>query len=251
MTRKLSDITPEAIEHLIDSIDAPSTRRSAFIRISGLFSYAVRRGYIDRSPMKALDAPPDQAPRHRVLTDDELRKVLTVARMRRLAGDQYGAIVELLIYTGQRRHADRSARALDGGLRCRHDHLARRSHENRQAARHPHGPRGTSATRAADVSGLYFPSKIGKPFCGWSYHFRKLCAEVGFSDWVIHDLRRTMATRWQEAGIEIATTEKMLGHSAITGGLVGIYQRSSYLAQMRQAVEKWESFLTNLCAATR
>jgi integrase len=103
MTRKLADITPEAIEAIIDGIDAPSTRRSAFIRISGLMSYAVRKGYIDRSPVKALEAPPDQTPRHRVLTDDELRKVLTTARMLRLAGDQYGAIVELLIYTGQRR----------------------------------------------------------------------------------------------------------------------------------------------------
>ncbi len=69
----------------------------------GPMSYAVRKGYIDRSPVKALEAPPDQTPRHRVLTDDELRKVLTTARMLRLAGDQYGAIVELLIYTGQRR----------------------------------------------------------------------------------------------------------------------------------------------------
>ena len=91
--RRLDDITPANIERIIDAIDAPSTRRSAYIRISGLFSYAVRKGYIDRSPVKALEPPADQPPRHRVLNDDELRKVLTVARMRRLAGDQYGAIV--------------------------------------------------------------------------------------------------------------------------------------------------------------
>jgi hypothetical protein len=47
-------------------------------------------------------------------------------------------------------------------------------------------------------------------------------------------------------GIEIATTEKMLAHSAITGGLVGVYQRSSYLAQMRDAVQKWEAHLHTL-----
>ena len=47
-------------------------------------------------------------------------------------------------------------------------------------------------------------------------------------------------------GIEIATTEKMLSHSAITGGLVGVYQRSSYLVQMRKAVQAWETFLQTL-----
>src|SRR5712691_11702857 len=103
LSRKLNEITPDDIERIIDDIDAPSTKRSAYIRISGLFSYAVRKGYIDRSPVRALEAPPDQTPRHRVLSDDELRKVLNVARMLRLAGDQYGAIVELLIHTGQRR----------------------------------------------------------------------------------------------------------------------------------------------------
>ena len=104
MSRKLDDISPEAIEALIDAIDAPSTKRSAYIRISGLFSYAVRRGYLDRSPARALSIPADQAPRHRVLSDDELAKVLTVARMGRLAGDQYSTITELLIYTLQRRN---------------------------------------------------------------------------------------------------------------------------------------------------
>jgi hypothetical protein len=55
-----------------------------------------------------------------------------------------------------------------------------------------------------------------------------------------------MATVWQESGVEIATTEKILAHSAITGGLLGIYQRSPYLTQMRDAVQKWEAYLHTL-----
>jgi integrase len=98
-----------------------------------------------------------------------------------------------------------------------------------------------------DVSGPYFPSRVGTPFCGWPYHFRKLTQEVGFSDFVIHDLRRALATRWQHPlGIDIATTEKMLSHSAVTGGLVGVYQRHTYLQEMRAAVQKWEEYLQAL-----
>ena len=60
LSRKLDAITPDDIERIIDGIAAPSTRRSAYIRISGLFSYAVRKGYINRSPVGAID--PNSAP---------------------------------------------------------------------------------------------------------------------------------------------------------------------------------------------
>jgi integrase len=246
MNLKLADIDPSHIEAVIDSIEAPSTRRSAYIRISGFFSYAVRKGYLDRSPVKALEAPPDQAPRYRVLTDVELRKVLAVTHVLRLAGDQYGTIVELLIYTGQRRNQIAAlARSM---VDFDTDTITWPPELMKTGKRHviPLGSAVRALLEPRDVTSLYFPSRVGAPFCGWTYHFRKLTQEVGFADWVLHDLRRTLATRWQEMGIEIATTEKMLSHSAITGGLVGIYQRSTYLLQMRAAVQKWEEYLQAL-----
>lgn len=253
LSRKLEDITPGAIEAIIDNLDAPSTRRNAFVRISGLFSYAIRRGYMDRSPIQPLRMPPDQTPRHRVLTRDELRKVLTCARMLRIAGDQYGAIVELLIYTGQRRQQigglTRKMVDFDTQTMTWPEELMK------SGKRHtvPFGPltRIALETRPIGSGELYFPSRVGEPFCAWSYHFRKFTREVGFSDWVIHDLRRTLATCWQDLGIEIATTEKMLSHSSITGGLVGVYQRSTYLEQMRGAVLRWDDYLQTLLSNGR
>ena len=248
MNRRLADITSEALEAIIVAIDAPSTRRSAYLRISGLFSYAVRKDYIDRSPVRSLAIPPDQTPRHRVLTNHELRAVLTYTRTLRLAGEKYGAIVELLIYTGQRRMQigalHRNMVDFDTSTITWPPELMK------TGKRHtiPLGP--TTAKILGQLSshpnGLYFSSRMGKPFCGWVYHFHKMTQELGFSDWVLHDLRRTLATKWQEMGIEIATTEKMLSHSAVTGGLVGIYQRSNYLAQMRIAVANWEEYLNTL-----
>ena len=69
--------------------------------------------------------------------------------------------------------------------------------------------------------------------------------------WVLHDLRRTMATRWQEMGIDIITTERMLSHRVVTGGLVGVYQRYDFVREMRAAVERWEQFLSGLLNAER
>jgi integrase len=95
-------------------------------------------------------------------------------------------------------------------------------------------------------SGLYFASRIGTPFCGFPYHFRKLTAEIGFSNFVLHDFRRVGATGMQRLRVGIETTEKLLAHRAVTGGLVGIYQRHAYLDEMREALLKWEAHLSAL-----
>ena len=246
--KKIADITPEVIEKIIDGLHAPSTRRHAFLRIKGLFNYAVKRGYLDRSPTDRLDCPADQEPRERVLSEAELRTVMQKARA---YGHPFGTIVELLILTGQRRQQigglNRSFVDFGAGTITWPPALMK------TGRRHtiPLGAmtRATLEKTPTDRDGYFFPSQAGGGFVGWSYHAERFQRACGFSDWVLHDLRRTLATYWQELGIEIATTEKMLSHSAVTGGLVGIYQRSSYLAQMRAAVEKWEAKLASLFAS--
>jgi integrase len=98
--------------------------------------------------------------------------------------------------------------------------------------------------------GLYFPSRVNSPFVGWSYHKAQFDDKSNVPNFRLHDLRRTLATRWQELDVEIATTEKYLSHSLITGGLVGIYQRSAYLEQMRSAIRLWEDWLQALLSNT-
>jgi integrase len=246
--RKLADIAPEMLEEMIDGLGAPSTRRHAFLRLQGLFRYAVKRGYLDRSPMDRLDCPPDRDPRERVLSEAELRAVIEAARGYK---HPFGKIVELLILTGQRRQQigglNRSFVDFDACTITWPPALMK------TARRHviPLGAMTRTILEKipTDRDGYFFASQAGGGFVGWSYHVERFQCACGFSDWVLHDLRRTLATYWQELGIEIATTEKMLSHSAVTGGLVGIYQRSSYLAQMRAAVEKWEAKLASLLAS--
>jgi hypothetical protein len=61
LPRKLNEIKPSDIEAIIDAIGAPSTRRSAYIPVSGLFSFAVRKGYIDHWTRYSGIASGDQA----------------------------------------------------------------------------------------------------------------------------------------------------------------------------------------------
>lgn len=244
--KRIADITPKEVQNILDRIGAPWTRREAMIRVSCLIRFADRKGYVGNWPLRRLEAPVEHTPRDRVLRDEELAKVLSTARAWSAAGQPFGSIIELLIYTGQRRQQigslDRSHVDVEEGTIIWPPALMK------TGRRHtiPMGAAVRAILQQRRANGLYFPNIHGEPFSAWSVHVRRFNRDVGFSDWVLHDLRRTLATRWQEMGIEIATTEKMLSHSAITGGLVGVYQRHSFLAEMRAAVEAWEAKLSRL-----
>ena len=74
-----------------------------------------------------------------------------------------------------------------------------------------------------------------------------LDAASGVTDWVLHDLRRTLVSSWAALGIRLEVTEKYINHiSGTHGGIVGVYQRHSFMPEMREAVGKWETKLTVL-----
>jgi integrase len=63
----------------------------------------------------------------------------------------------------------------------------------------------------------------------------------------LHDLRRTCATNLAALGVPVHVTEKFLNHvSGTTGGIVAVYQRHTYLDEMRNAVEAWDSHLASI-----
>jgi integrase len=245
-SRRLADITPYGVQRIFDAIQAPSTRMEAHNRFVGLIRFALKHGYIDHWPLQRLQTPTARFVRDHVLDTTELARALATTRLWRSVGHHFGDIIELLILTGQRRQQigslDRSHVDFEEGTITWPAELMK-------AGRKHTIPMG-SAVRALleprRVNGLYFPNRYGEPYSFSSTTLDLFKRDCGFADWTLHDLRRTLATRWQEMGVEIATTEKMLSHSAITGGLVGVYQRASYLNQMRVAFQKWEHYVQAL-----
>lgn len=56
-------------------------------------------------------------------------------------------------------------------------------------------------------------------------------------EWSPHDLRRTMATRMGDLGVQPHVIERCLNH--IQQGIVGVYQRQEYLAERKAAYDLW------------
>jgi integrase len=58
--------------------------------------------------------------------------------------------------------------------------------------------------------------------------------------WVLHDLRRTVASGMAKIGIKLPVIEKVLNHTGGSfKGIIGTYQRYDFAAEKRHALQVW------------
>ncbi|CAK8737402.1 hypothetical protein SODG_001125 [Sodalis praecaptivus] len=68
------------------------------------------------------------------------------------------------------------------------------------------------------------------------------------SQWTVHDLRRTFATKLNDIGVAPHVVEQLLGHAM--PGVMGIYNRSQYLPEKLDALNRWMDRLDILAKNT-
>jgi len=89
-------------------------------------------------------------------------------------------------------------------------------------------------------------------FKGWSKvkaAFDRELEEKGYivAPWTLHDLRRTLRTKWAELGIIREVAKKYINDvSGTNSGIEAIYNRAKYKEPMRAAVMLLESHLAGL-----
>lgn len=249
----VADITPAAILKRLNQLnDRPSEKEHAFRIGRTFFKWCVAQHLIDRSPMERLATPANGKSRERVLTTRELTAVYRTA----LGGStSFHHLVALLILTGQRRgELTRIKRTWIGDATVT---LPGEVTKNGREHSFPLGEKAKAIIAAIPEvkdNPYLFPSARahvrGKPsttMTGFSERKRDFDEECRVSGWVLHDLRRTFATGLQQLGIRLEVTEALLNHvSGSRSGVVGIYQRYNWTAEMAAAVEAWESYLTKL-----
>jgi integrase len=238
----------------IASHNGPFAANRARAALSALFSWAIGEGIADANPVMGTNKATDEVSRDRVLSDEELRLIW------QQAGDgDYGAIVRLLILTGQRREEV-------GGMLWRElkDDLWTIG-SDRTKNGFPHEvPLGSeslailSHIRKRDERELVFGSRDG-PFSGWSKAKAALDGRLKESlgknaklkPWRLHDIRRTLATRLNDLGIAPPhIVEAILNHtSGHKAGVAGVYNRASYSKEKRAALALWAEHVKALNAA--
>jgi integrase len=195
---------------------------------------------------------PRLIPRDRVLNDKELALV-----WRALPEGNYGDIVKLLILTGQRANEIGQLRwsEIEGGC----INLPRERTKNGRAHTVPLGPTSLAILKLQAPrpdTDFVFGRRRGAAFADWYHAKLTLDARVASAangapvpKWVIHDIRRSVATGMADIGIQPHVIEAVLNHQSGTkSGIAGIYNRSSYAAEKAQAVARWDAHVAAIVA---
>jgi len=240
-TKQLGKITHNDVIEVLEKIEAPSERAHALKDIRTFFNWCIPR-YLNSSPCVGIKKPPQKS-RDRVLKDDELAKVWRRAKE---IGYPYGTIVQLLILTGQR--AGETAALRWEWISDKTVTIPADITKNGRATTVPLGALALQTIASVPKLGpMLFPARgVDKPFTGFGVMKLSLdkCGVQGFTH---HDLRRTFATNMARLGVRLEVTERLLNHvSGSLGGIVGVYQRHDFQPEMREAVDRYEKWLSNL-----
>jgi integrase len=205
----------------------------------------VGRAVLDQSPAEGIPLPTKEVARDRVLNDDELARVIIAARQ---IGGPYGGIVELLALTGQRR---------EEAARCVWDEIDLDNRlwtlpNLRTKNAKPHIVHLSDLAiavlgRAKKLGKFVFSAAGTHPFQDFSNAKRELDAISGVTGWRLHDLRRTCVSGMAGLGVAPHVADKILNHQSGTiSGVAAVYQRHQFMAERREAIEKWGAHIAHI-----
>jgi integrase len=225
--------------------ESPVTANRVGSTLSYFFTWSMNEGFVEHNPLIGLNKFEEQ-PRERVLMDNEVRTVWSA-----LGEDHYGAILKLLILTGQRADEFASLQWSEIG----DDAITLPPARTKNKREHviplsdPALAIISAQSRSANDDGILreFVFGIGeRGFSGWSRCKQRLderitaAAGKPLPHWTPHDLRRTAATGMANLGVLPHIIEAVLNHvSGHKAGVAGIYNRSAYEPEKRKALDLW------------
>jgi len=229
----------------ISARGAPSAANKLLKVVKTFFGWCVGRAILEISPAKGLAAPARETARDRVLDDDELTHIIGAARQINLP---YGGIVELLALTGQRREEVAQLTWNEIDLASQTWTLpASRTKNGKPHIVHLSKEAIGVLMRVPRLGRFVFSLSGGNPFQSFSAAKRELDKISGVSDWRLHDLRRTCVSGMARLGIAPHVADKVLNHQAGTiSGVAAVYQRHEFLAERKDALDRWGGYLSGL-----
>lgn len=241
----ISDITQGQVIRAIERYTkSPSSQNYAFTTFKVFFNWAVRRQFLAANPLNGLKRPNKTRPRERVLSDEELQTLLKHTHEHR---GRFNDIVTLLALTGQRKGeiANLMWSEIDDDLLV----LSADRTKNKREHAVPLGAQALALLH--DIEGgsqyVFGTPADDKPYNGWSRSQRRIVKDTGLEHFTLHDLRRTFSTIHAKMGTPIHVTEKLLNHvSGTISGVAAVYNRHSYMEEMREAVARYDEYIAKL-----
>jgi integrase len=271
--RRLSAIKRADVHDLLDKIvdrGTPIAANRTLAALRRMCSWAVERGIVDASPCEKVRAPASETTRDRVLTDDEIRGARGAFDG---AGWPFGPLAQLLLLTGQRLREVGEAKWSEIDLEAKTWTIPKERAKNGVAHEVPLSeaalrilrslPHVETGRRPAafifTTNGRTAVSGFSRAKAGFDKAIlaatRKAALDRGDdpdkveapAHWTLHDLRRTAASGMAGLGIAPHVVEAALNHkSGSIKGVAAVYNRYSYSAEKRAALEAWGRYLDAL-----
>jgi integrase len=240
----ITAVSQRNVADLLDKIaknsgDIASNRLRASLET--FVAWVIRKGIrLPEGNVVSYTGKRKETSRSRVLSDSEIKAIWDACDH-----TDHSACVKLLLLTGQRE-------AEIGSLRW--EEIADDRIElpaSRTKNKRPHTvPLSDPAKAILDQFRMVGRAHVfGRDdvagFRGWGVSKQRLDDRIAkaaapIAAWVVHDLRRTVATRMAELGVQPHIVEAVLNHvSGHKAGVAGIYNRAAYDREKRDALNLW------------
>jgi integrase len=242
--RSIHDIQRRDVRELIEQVarNRPVTANRTLATLSRFFGWCCERDVLVASPAVGVKRPHTEVARERTLSDSE---IVSLLRACDALGDPVAAgFVRLLLLLGQRRGeiAGMKRSEIDGDLL--------RIPAERMKGKQLHA---LPLSRAALAIVERMPVIDGSDRVFPSLHFgrikERLDAHMPATTpaWTLHDLRRSCASGMAAIGVAVPVIEKALAHRGGSfKGVAAVYQRHSFVPEMRAALERWAEHVERL-----
>jgi integrase len=230
-------------------------------KLSALFNWAIKQGLAENNPV-AGTIKHKEKPRERVLSLPELVAIWHAVDDVHVYTD-YTSIIRLLMLTGQRRNEIanlqwcevRDENFTEDGAVIAGPAIVLPPERTKNGIKHivplSQPAQTVLAARLRGLNDNYvFRRKLDAPMItAWEKKrgiLDRALLKRGhtLAPWVLHDLRRSVATHMGEMGIQPHVIEAVLNHvSGSRAGVAGVYNRSKLEGPKRQALAVWAEHL--------
>jgi integrase len=252
LTRPIAGIARAELIKALDGIVAAGTPQAALNihrKLKMLFTWAWKRDMIADNPCDRIPPPAKGVERDRVLSDDA--EIVAVWHAAGQLHTPFRQMVRLLMLTGQRRSEVSTIRWSDISGDTWVIPRERVKKDRPHSVPLTQLAQQVLAELPRFVDGEYAISTCGgrKPSSGYSKMKQQLDELAGIAPFTLHDLRRTVRSKLAELGVPREIARKVLNHE--DGKVDRIYNRHEYLAEKREALERWERHLLALASQSR
>lgn len=237
LERPAGDLQRAEVQRIADAYPARHAASAAVRYLRPILNWAELRRYVPEANWAKLQQPASTRKRDRVLTPDELKRVLGA-----LGRHGHDGAARFMLLTALRREEVCALRFED----IVEDVACVKLKGGREAFIPLSVDAQTLIGAQGRTSGLVFVGDRGKRLQNWDRWQESIYTRTGTEGWHRHDLRRTAATLLGKEGVAPHVVEMVLCHKHAHSDLASIYNQSRYEKEHLEALELLSGILMRI-----